>query len=216
VPVDLSQVLFICTSNSLETISAPLLDRCEIIQLSGMQILLLPFNILTPFPAGYTYDEKMHIARRFLVPKQLNANGLDSDRLDLTEPALLQITTRYTREAGVRSLERSIGAVVRAKAVEWADHADERTENEYRPEVRPEDLEHMLGIARWDDEERNRDERRGIVYGLVVMGQGEGGILPVETIATPGTGQLKLTGSLGEVSFSFRSWSWSGILTNIP
>ncbi|KAF8485481.1 ATP-dependent protease La [Gautieria morchelliformis] len=182
VPVDLSQVLFICTSNSLETISAPLLDRCEIIHLSG-----------------YTYDEKMHIARRFLLPKQLSANGLDSDRLDLTEPALLQVATRYTREAGVRSLERAIGAVVRAKAVEWADHADEQTESEYRPEVRPEDLEHMLGIARWDDEERNREERRGIVYGLVVMGQGEGGILPVETIATPGTGQLKLTGSLGEV-----------------
>ena len=99
----------------------------------------------------------------------------------------------------MRSLERAIGAVVRFKAVEWADHVDEQTENEYRHEVLPEDLERMLGIARWDGEERDREERRGIVYGLVVMGQGEGGILPVETIATPGTGQLKLTGSLGEV-----------------
>ena len=156
------------------------------------------------FCSGYTYDEKMHIARRFLLPKQLSANGLDSDRLQLTEPALLQIATRYTREAGVRSLERAIGAVVRAKAVEWADHADGQTESEYRGDVQPEDLEHMLGIARWDGEEKDREERRGIVYGLVVMGQGEGGILPVETIATPGTGQLRLTGSLGDVSVSFR------------
>ncbi|KAF8583407.1 ATP-dependent protease La [Ramaria rubella] len=182
VPVDLSQVLFICTSNSLDTISAPLLDRCEIIHLSG-----------------YTYDEKMHIARRFLLPKQLTANGLDAQRLDLTEPALLHIATRYTREAGVRSLERAIGAVVRAKAVEWADHADELTESQYRREILIEDLERMLGIARWEGEEKDREERRGIVYGLVVMGQGEGGILPVETIATPGSGKLRLTGSLGEV-----------------
>lgn len=141
----------------------------------------------------------MHIARRFLLPKQLNANGLDAARVELTEPALLHIATRYTREAGVRSLERTIGAVVRAKAVEWADHADEHTEAEYRREVLVDDLERMLGIARWEGEEKDREERRGVVYGLVVMGQGEGGLVPVETIATPGTGQLKLTGSLGEV-----------------
>jgi ATP-dependent Lon protease len=155
------------------------------------------------FLSGYTYDEKMHIARRFLLPKQLGANGLDPERLNLTQPALLQIATRYTREAGVRSLERAIGAVVRVKAVEWADHVDEQTENEYRRDILPEDLERILGIARWDGEEKDREERRGIVYGLVVMGQGEGGILPVETIATPGTGQLKLTGSLGEVCVVF-------------
>ncbi|KAG6907031.1 hypothetical protein DXG01_010866 [Tephrocybe rancida] len=108
VPIDLSQILFICTANSLETISAPLLDRCEIIQLSG-----------------YTYDEKMHIARRFLLPKQLQANGLNDSHITLTEPALLHIATRYTREAGVRSLERAIGGIVRYKAVEWAEFMDE-------------------------------------------------------------------------------------------
>ena len=200
----MSQVLFICTSNSLETISAPLLDRCEVIHLSGRRNPHTNLvDTLADHSAGYTYDEKIHIARRFLLPKLFSANGLDSDRLDLTEPALLQIATRYTREAGVRSLERAIGAVVRAKAVEWADHVDEQTEKEYRREVRSEDLERILGIARWDGEEKDREERRGIVYGLVVMGQGEGGILPVETIATPGTGQLKLTGSLGEVCFVF-------------
>ncbi|TFK36507.1 ATP-dependent protease La [Crucibulum laeve] len=202
VPIDLSQVLFICTANSLETISAPLLDRCEIIQLSG-----------------YTYDEKMHIARRFLLPKQLKANGLDGSHITITEPALLHIATRYTREAGVRSLERAIGGVVRYKAVEWAEYLDRETESadaahepsaadgalvparkkDYKSVVEEHELEKILGIARWDGEEREREERRGVVYGLVVMGQGEGGILPVETIAVPGTGRLKLTGSLGDV-----------------
>ncbi|KAJ7746882.1 ATP-dependent protease La [Mycena maculata] len=194
VPIDLSQVLFICTANSLETISGPLLDRCEIVQLSG-----------------YTYDEKMHIARRFLLPKQLSANGMDADHVQLTEPALMTIATQYTREAGVRSLERAIGAVVRYKAVEWAECVDEKEGDaaaarerrpggrEYSSVVEENQLETILGIARYDGEEREREERRGIVYGLVVMGQGEGGILPVETIAVPGTGRLKLTGSLGEV-----------------
>ncbi|KAJ7066744.1 ATP-dependent protease La [Mycena amicta] len=185
VPVDLSQVLFICTANSLETISGPLLDRCEVVQLSG-----------------YTYDEKMHIARRFLLPKQIQQNG--GVQVEITEPALLTIATRYTREAGVRSLERAIGAVTRYKAVEWAEHMDAETAAQgsasaYSPVVEESELEAILGIARWDAEEREREERRGVVYGLVVMGQGEGGILPVETIAVPGSGRLKLTGSLGEV-----------------
>ncbi|PBK92746.1 ATP-dependent protease La [Armillaria gallica] len=201
VPVDLSQILFICTSNSLDTISGPLLDRCEIIQLSG-----------------YTYDEKMHIARRFLLPKQITANGLKEELVSITEPALLHIATRYTREAGVRSLDRAIGAVVRHKAVEWAEHLDgdafdgeqrlltdgklltDGSEGKsYSPVVEESDLEKMLGISRWEGEEKEREEARGIVFGLVVMGQGEGGILPVETIAVPGTGSLKRTGSLGDV-----------------
>ncbi|PPR02300.1 hypothetical protein CVT24_011638 [Panaeolus cyanescens] len=200
VPIDLSQVLFICTANSLETISTPLLDRCEIIQLSG-----------------YTYDEKIHIAKRFLLPKQLKANGLEPSHITITEPALLHIATRYTREAGVRSLERAIGSVVRYKAVEWAEHLDAiaqlpqeanadqskalvpANKPHYERVVEESELEKILGIARWDGEEREREERRGVVYGLVVMGQGEGGILPVETIALPGSGRLKLTGSLGDV-----------------
>ncbi|KAI0790959.1 Lon protease C-terminal proteolytic domain-containing protein [Abortiporus biennis] len=193
VPLDLSQVLFICTSNTLDTISAPLLDRCEVVQLSG-----------------YTYDEKIHIARRFLLPKQLQANGLTVEHLTLTEPALLHIATMYTREAGVRSLERAIGAVVRYKAVEWAESLDNQTSSKavtttgtskkpYNKVVEEQELEKILGIARWDPEERDREERRGVVYGLVVTGMGEGGILPVETLTVPGSGVLKLTGSLGEV-----------------
>jgi ATP-dependent Lon protease len=175
----------------------------------------------------------MHIARRFLLPKQLHANGLDKMHITITEPALLRMATRYTREAGVRSLERSIGGVVRYKAVEWAEFVDslvggggvdlgvllererdvvggakDEGESEveasgsgrkYKRMVEEHELEKILGIARWDGEEREREERRGVVYGLVVMGQGEGGIMPVETIAVPGSGKLKLTGSLGEV-----------------
>ena len=151
----------------------------------------------------------MHIARKFLLPKQLQANGLDPERLTVTEPTLLQIATKYTREAGVRGLERNIGAVVRYKAVEWTEYLDSMADiegkkegaekKEYKTVVEEHELERILGIARWDGEERESEARSGVVYGLVVMGQGEGGILPVETIAVPGSGQLKLTGSLGDV-----------------
>ncbi|KAH7882224.1 ATP-dependent protease La [Phlebopus sp. FC_14] len=190
VPMDLSQVVFICTSNTLETISAPLLDRCEVVEL-----------------AGYTYDEKMHIARRFLLPKQIQANGLSESQLRLTDRALLHIATLYTREAGVRSLERAIGAVVRYKAVEWAEHLDRLSHDgvvsaeheEWRSVVEEHELERILGVPRWDGEEREREEKRGVVYGLVVTGTGEGGIMPVESAAIPGVGRLKLTGSLGDV-----------------
>ncbi|KAF5381932.1 hypothetical protein D9757_007544 [Collybiopsis confluens] len=225
VPIDLSQVLFICTANTLETISAPLLDRCEVV--------VLP---------GYTHDEKLHIARRFLLPKQLKSNGLSEDHVKFTEEALKAVATRYTREAGVRTLERAIGSVVRFKAVEWAECLDTINAHDgkiavskspvpssstdlsvvslgdpskkalYKPLVQESQLEAILGISRWEDgeeslAERNRGSRRGIVYGLVVMGQGEGGILPVETIVVPtgnksgggDGGRLRLTGSLGDV-----------------
>ena len=169
-----------------------------------------------PPRAGYTYDEKIHIARKFLLPKQLKANGLTPEHVSISQPALMRIATHYTREAGVRSLERAIGAVVRFKAVEWAEYSDDTgiidvaqlpssaegaAENKaYRAVVEEHELEEILGIARWDEEEMHREERRGLVYGLVVTGMGEGGVLPIETTAVPGTGQLKLTGSLGEVS----------------
>jgi ATP-dependent Lon protease len=224
VPIDLSQVLFICTSNTLDTISAPLLDRCEVVELSG-ELFPHHYYTKTNTPQGYTYDEKMHIAKRFLLPKQICANGLSDSQLTLTDDALLHVATMYTREAGVRSLERAIGAVVRFKAVEWAEWLDkgnsavgvEGTANvngtakqseiekgngvgkEWRATVEPQELEKILGIPRWDGEERDREEKRGVVYGLVVTGMGEGGILPVESTALPGTGRLKLTGSLGDV-----------------
>jgi len=134
------------------------------------------------------------------LPKQLKANGLDASHIVLTEPALLQIVTGYTREAGVRSLERAIGSVVRHKAVDWAEHND-RDEDKlpaYEKEVREEDLEKILGIPRYDGE-KERTSKEGVVYGLVVSGLGEGAVLPVETCTIPGKGDLRLTGSLGDV-----------------
>jgi len=155
--------------------------------------------------------------------------GRGRGRVEVTNEALECIATQYTREAGVRSLERVIGAVVRSKAVEWADkvvrdgnqeeskHEPFRSspigdivvdariqevrdgESEWRSIVRKEDLEAILGPPRFDGEEKDREERRGVVWGLVVMGMGEGAIMPVESIAVPGSGSLKLTGSLGDV-----------------
>jgi hypothetical protein len=141
--------------------------------------------------------------------KGSNVGKEGEDRVQVSEGVLKKIVEGYTYEAGVRSLERAVGAVVRSKAVEWAEAMDsldvttsslKSTRKGYDPRVTEADLERILGIARWDGDEKEREERRGIVYGLVVMGQGEGGVLPVETTAVPGSGRLKLTGSLGDVS----------------
>jgi len=187
-------VLFIATANTLDTISAPLLDRCEAISLTG-----------------YTQVEKLKIAKRYLIPKQLVVNGLgDGSRCEITDAAVKRVIGGYTREAGVRGLERQLGAVSRYKAVEWSESFSSSTsdgassvvvavDSRYSAVVGDDDLERILGPARFDREERDAVSKRGVVYGLVVSGGGEGGILPVETAVLPGTGHLKLSGSLGEV-----------------
>lgn len=115
----------------------------------------------------------------------------------------------------MRSLERAIGAVVRYKAVQWAERVDGggegKAEAEWVSVVEEGELEKILGVARWDGEEREREVRRGLTYGLVVSGMGEGGILPVETMIVPGGGKLKLTGSLGEVCRLFFFCSDTGL-----
>jgi ATP-dependent Lon protease len=202
-------------ANTLDTIPPPLLDRCEVIQLSG-----------------YTHDGKLHIVRHFLLPKQLVQNGLSVLHVQPTESALLRVIAHYTREAGVRAPERAIGGVVRFKAVEWAAYVDARRpppsslpyatssqtsspvlsdtsgalvkrvrddDSGYGPIVEAEELEKILGLSRHGGEDRDRDARRGVVWGLVVTGMGEGEIMPVESITTPGNGNLKLTGALGDV-----------------
>jgi len=192
IPVDLSQVLFIATANRLDTISPPLLDRCEIVRLPG-----------------YTYAEKMQIAKRYLLPKQIQANALTPDLLQVTDAALMRIATRYTSEAGVRNLEREIGSIARYKAVEWSEHLettplnaktkDTEGRSPYDSAVDVADLEAILGIEKIEPEERNREEKRGVVYGMVVTGDGEGGLLNVESVILPGHGRLRMTGMLGEV-----------------
>ncbi|KIJ27279.1 hypothetical protein M422DRAFT_271595 [Sphaerobolus stellatus SS14] len=197
VPVDLSRVVFILTSNSLEGISAPLLDRCEVVRLSG-----------------YTVREKVVIARRFLLPKQIKAVGLGGaegkeELVQMGDDVLEVICSEYTREAGVRGLERAVGAVVRAKAVEYAEHLDQRsspsqsssTPQTYTPLMTPPSLLPILGPPPFASSLVSLTHSKpGIVHGLVVSGYGEGSVLPVETILVPGgKGALKLTGSLGDV-----------------
>jgi len=123
----------------------------------------------------------------------------------MTDAALHYITARYTREAGVRSLERQIGAVVRFKAVQWADiHDSPGTDDTmhptgYRKHVDTKEVSEILGVEWWNPEERDPVGKRGVVNGLVVQGEGEGGLLSIETLLVPGTGRLRATGSLGEV-----------------
>jgi len=126
---------------------------------------------------------------------------MDLERCRIDESVVQSVIHGWTREAGVRGLERMVGAVVRAKAVEWSENQDgsTSTSTSYSPMVKEEELEVILGPERYDNEEREHQPKRGVVYGLVVMGEGEGGILPVETATLPGTGQLKLSGSLGGV-----------------
>ncbi|KAF1989168.1 ATP-dependent protease La [Aulographum hederae CBS 113979] len=183
IPIDLSKVLFIATANSLDTIPPPLLDRMETIQLSG-----------------YTTLEKRHIATRHLLPKQITTNGLADDKVQVSQEVLDKIITSYTRESGVRNLEREIGSVCRSKAVEFASAKDTDTLTQYNPEVSLSDVEEILGIERFDEEIAEQTSRPGVVTGLVAYSTGgQGSILFIEVADMPGTGRVQLTGKLGDV-----------------
>ncbi|KAG9676382.1 ATP-dependent protease-like protein La, partial [Aureobasidium melanogenum] len=183
IPIDLSKVLFIATANSLDTIPAPLLDRMETIQLPG-----------------YTTVEKRHIANRHLIPKQITTNGLNHDQVTIAEDVLDKIITSYTREAGVRNLEREIGSVCRSKAVAYAEASDASSTSSYSPTVRMEDLEEILGIERFEEEIAATTSRPGVVTGLVAYSSGsQGSILFIEVADMPGSGRVQLTGKLGDV-----------------
>jgi ATP-dependent Lon protease len=175
VPFDLSHVTFICTANVLDTIPGPLRDRMEIIQLPG-----------------YTAQEKLQIARRYLVPRQLKATGLDAARCEITDDALLSIIHDYTREAGVRNLEREIGNVFRNVAVRIAEGAASRIE------IGVSDLHAILGARKFESEVAMRSGIPGVATGLAWTPVG-GDILFVEAARMPGNGKLILTGQLGDV-----------------
>ena len=174
-PFDLSQVLFICTANSLDTISPPLRDRMEIIQLSG-----------------YTELEKLQIAKRYLVKKQRKANGLKETQAQITDQALRAIINDYTREAGVRNLEREIGTVFRKIARKIAENP------RYKARVKPENLVEYLKRPRYFNEVKKRVASVGVATGMVWTSVG-GDIVFIETQVMPGTGKLVLTGQLGDV-----------------
>jgi ATP-dependent Lon protease len=174
-PFDLSKVLFIATANMLDTIPGPLRDRMEIIELTG-----------------YTEDEKVEIAKRYLVKRQLEANGLQPEQASLTDAAIRQIVRDYTREAGCRNLERTIGAVLRKVAVQVAEGAVTQASIDVA-EVEP-----ILGVARFENEVIMRTSVPGVATGLAWTPVG-GDILFIEATKTPGSGRLILTGQLGEV-----------------
>jgi ATP-dependent Lon protease len=175
VPFDLSRVMFITTANVLDSIPGPLRDRMEIIDL-----------------AGYVEDEKFEIARRYLVARQLKANGLTAKQAEISDDALRSIIRDYTREAGVRQLEREIGAALRSAAMRVA----ERTAEHVR--VKPEDLAEILGPQRFEGEVAMRTSVPGVATGLAWTPVG-GDILFIEATRFPGGGRLILTGQLGEV-----------------
>ncbi|KAJ2963796.1 hypothetical protein NQZ79_g1236 [Umbelopsis isabellina] len=182
IPFDLSKVLFIATANSIDTIPAPLLDRMEVISLPG-----------------YTFDEKLHIAKTYLLPKQIKEHGLTENQVCISDEVLLKIIENYTRESGVRNLERTIASIVRFKCVEWADLHEADSADTYNEIVQVDDLENILGMQYFEKEIIQNEAIPGVVTGLAYSGSGNGGILMIEATHMPGEGKLQLTGSLGDV-----------------
>ncbi|MBI4904463.1 MAG: endopeptidase La [Acidobacteria bacterium] len=188
-PFDLSKVLFICTANGLDSIPRPLLDRMEILRL-----------------AGYSEEEKVEIAHRYLIPRQLKETGLSQEKVTFDEEALRAIITSYTREAGLRRLEQTIGSVSRKIALKFAEgHTDPIT-------IRPDDLLDMLGPEMFHLEQMRRNLQPGVATGLAWTETG-GDVLYIEATLLPDGKGLTLTGQLGEVmqesARAAQSYIWS-------
>jgi ATP-dependent Lon protease len=177
-PFDLSEVLFICTANSLETMSAPLRDRLEIIELTG-----------------YTLEEKLHIARRHLLPKKLEEHGLAPEALSISEGALKAMIADYTREAGVRQVAREITRLCRAVTLEMARQPDSKAKAYH---IEESSLRDYLGKVRFYNEVAERTQISGVATGLAWTPAG-GDILFVETSRMRGKGRIEITGQLGDV-----------------
>lgn len=175
VPFDLSKVMFITTGNIVDPIPPALLDRMEVIELPG-----------------YTEDEKLHIAKKFLIAKQLNENGLTPQQLDISDEAVLAIIRNYTREAGLRNLEREIGAICRKVARQVAEGKKEPTM------VTPDRLHDYLGAEKFHYQIAEEGDEVGVATGLAWTPTG-GDIILVEATLVPGKGNLTLTGKLGDV-----------------
>ncbi|MFO0981292.1 MAG: endopeptidase La [Planctomycetota bacterium] len=197
VPVDLTKVLFIATANQLDSIPRPLLDRMEVIELSG-----------------YIAEEKLEIARRYLLPKVIENHGLDAGKLAVSKRALATIIASYTREAGVRNLEKSLARICRKVATRVARDAS------ISVRVEPGDLKEFLGPPRFDQDPWSRVDRPGIAVGLAWTPVG-GEVLVVEALRTPVAagapgGGLELTGMLGDVMLESARIAWSFARANTP
>lgn len=174
-PIDLSQVLFIATANTTQTIPKPLLDRMEMIEINS-----------------YTENEKFHIAKNYLVKKQMEKNGLPKDQLTISDGALRKIIHNYTREAGVRNLERRIGDICRKSAREYLENKKTCIR------VTESNLEKYLGKEKISFEDANEEDQVGVVRGLAWTSAG-GDTLQIEVNSMPGKGELRLTGQMGDV-----------------
>ncbi len=175
VPFDLSQVLFVTTANVAHTIPAPLLDRMELIEIPG-----------------YTEDEKLKIAEGHLLPKIYEDHGLKEDQINISSNAILKVIREYTREAGVRNLERKLAAIARKVAKEFVEGRD------HKALVAVNSVEKHLGLPDYEHQESNLEDRIGVATGLA-YNQAGGDILDIEVAVVPGKGELTLTGSLGDV-----------------
>ncbi|MBC7797085.1 MAG: endopeptidase La [Pyrinomonadaceae bacterium] len=188
-PFDLSKVFFIATANSLQPISAPLRDRMEIIQLSG-----------------YSDLEKLNIAKQYLVPRQITENGLTADKFEITDAAINLLTARYTREAGVRQVERTIGNIIRKVALKVA----QGDESKFVIDVA--DVKGYIGSPRFYPEEARSELPAGVATGMAWTEMG-GEVLFIEATLLPGSSGLKLTGQLGDVmkesAQAAQSYLWS-------
>ena len=174
-PFDLSDVLFITTANTMDTIPRPLLDRMEVIELTS-----------------YTDEEKLQIAKQHLLPKELKRHGLKRSQLRMTDDAIRELISGYTRESGVRVLERQLAAVCRKAAMRVV------TDGVKSVSVTGDNLESMLGVRRYQPEKRPTQALVGVVNGLAWTQVG-GELLEVEANVVPGSGKIELTGNLGDV-----------------
>lgn len=175
IPVDLSEVMFLCTANDVQTIPRPLLDRMEVIEVSS-----------------YTENEKLHIAREHLLPKQMKRHGLGEGQLHISEKAMEKIIHQYTREAGVRNLERKLAGICRKADREILE------KNQEQVRITERNLEKYLGKTRYDFQQKNDKDEVGIVRGLAWTSVG-GDTLEIEVNLMPGKGNFELTGQLGDV-----------------
>lgn len=175
IPLDLSEVMFVCTANVTDTVPPALLDRMEIIEI-----------------AGYTTEEKLQIAKRYLVPRLKSENGLEKVDITVPDTTLLQLISGYTRESGVRELGRAIGTILRKVARSLAEG------NKIQRRVSPKHIEGMLGPIKFVPDRQFKTDQIGVVTGLAWTSTG-GEILPIEASITKGKGTLSLTGQMGEV-----------------
>jgi ATP-dependent Lon protease len=194
VPFDLSKVLFICTANMLDTIPEPLRDRMEIIELQG-----------------YTEDDKVHIAERYLIPKQIDENGLTKEQIEIPEEAVRFISRHYTREAGVRNLERNIGTMCRKQARRIAEGKTDKLL------VTPAVVQEFLGgiKIRIDTEIAERTRRSGVAVGLAWTPAG-GDILFIEANKMKGKGGFTMTGQIGQVMQESMQAALTWVRSNAP